>query len=56
MIDWSVDRLHLDLKLVSVKLLALGWVLPTLYLGFLKSFAFSFFFLVLDPILTVVFA
>lgn len=49
----GLDHSHLDLKLVSVKLLALDLVLPTLYLGFWKSFCFSFFFFVLEPILTV---
>ena len=40
---------------MSVKLLALALVLPTLYLGFWKSFAFSFFFFVLEPISAVVY-
>lgn len=63
----------LDLKLVSVKLAACGFPLPTFNFVFyeyrqlnahintstlkgnltLKSFAFSFFFLLLDPILTL---
>ena len=40
-----------DVKLVSVKLTAFGFVLPTLSLGFWKSFFFSFFFRALAPIL-----
>lgn len=40
----------LDLKEVLVKFDALAFVLPTFSLGFWKSFSFSFFFLLLDPI------
>lgn len=41
------------LKLVSVAFAAFGLVLPTLSLTFWKSFFFSFFFLALEPILSV---
>jgi hypothetical protein len=46
---WSI--LHFELKLVSVKLEDFGFVFPTFSLGFWKSFFFSFFFLLLEPIL-----
>lgn len=48
----SREGIPLDLKLVSVKLDAFALALPTFSLGFWKSFFFSFFFLVLEPILT----
>lgn len=48
--DCFARTMDLDLKLVSVKLSGLGRALPTFSLGFLKSLAFSFFFLELDPI------
>ncbi len=47
--DCLARTMDLDLKLVSVKLSGLGRALPTFNLGFLKSLAFSFFFLELDP-------
>lgn len=42
----------LDLKEVLVKFDALAFVFPTFNLGFLKSFSFSFFFLLLEPIVS----
>lgn len=43
----------LDLKEVLVKFDALAFVLPTFSLGFWKSLSFSFFFLLLEPIVIV---
>lgn len=43
----------LDLKEVLVKFDGLAFVFPTFNLGFLKSFNFSFFFLLLEPIVSV---
>lgn len=43
----------LDLKEVLVKFEALAFVLPTFSLGFWKSLSFSFFFLLLEPIVIV---
>jgi len=47
--DWWARTIALDLKLVSVKLVGFGRALPTLSLGFLKSFFLSFFFFALEP-------
>ena len=41
------------LKLVLVAFAAFGGVFPTLSFAFWKSFFFSFFFLALDPMLSV---
>lgn len=51
----NAQNLHFALKLVSVKLSALGFVLPTFSFGFWKSFFFSFFLFALEPILSAAF-